>query len=155
MDIRRSFSLFSIISFYFDTQITLFIIAFIIFPSSRPFSNPRRSEPQPTRLCFSHVNLPTRWLRPPGIRTRKSILSCCKSVFLFTLIPFKHPILSLPSQYGAEMVESSVKSISRPVIDRLPVNVNQIDEFACRQLDRIRSVLHLRHCIIWVLNVIV
>ena len=38
-------------------------------------------------------------------------------------------------QYGAEMVESSVKSISRPVIDRLPVN--QLDEFACRQLDRV------------------
>ncbi|KNZ77247.1 hypothetical protein J132_05957 [Termitomyces sp. J132] len=37
-------------------------------------------------------------------------------------------------KYGAEMMESSVKSISRPVIDRLPVN--QLDEFACRQLDR-------------------
>jgi len=36
------------------------------------------------------------------------------------------------------MVESSVKIISRPVIDRLPMNVNQIDEFACRQLDRVR-----------------
>lgn len=33
------------------------------------------------------------------------------------------------------MVESSVKTISKPVIDRLPVN--QIDEFACRQLDRV------------------
>ncbi|KAF8344495.1 transcription factor Opi1-domain-containing protein [Amanita rubescens] len=39
-------------------------------------------------------------------------------------------------KYGAEMMESSVRTISRPVIDRLPVNVNQIDEFACRQLDR-------------------
>ncbi len=39
------------------------------------------------------------------------------------------------AQYGAEMVESSVKSISRPVIERLPVN--QLDEFACRQLDRV------------------
>ncbi|KAF7794470.1 hypothetical protein EIP86_005604 [Pleurotus ostreatoroseus] len=38
-------------------------------------------------------------------------------------------------KYGAEMMESSVKTISRPVIDRLPVN--QIDEFACRQLDRL------------------
>ncbi|KAI5124258.1 hypothetical protein M0805_005107 [Coniferiporia weirii] len=37
-------------------------------------------------------------------------------------------------KYGAEMMESSVKSISKPVINRLPVN--QIDEFACRQLDR-------------------
>ncbi|KAF8694324.1 hypothetical protein AX14_002082 [Amanita brunnescens Koide BX004] len=40
-------------------------------------------------------------------------------------------------KYGAEMMESSVRTISRPVIDRLPVNVNQIDEFACRQLDRL------------------
>ncbi|THH06644.1 hypothetical protein EW145_g3941 [Phellinidium pouzarii] len=37
-------------------------------------------------------------------------------------------------KYGAEMMESSVKSISKPVISRLPVN--QLDEFACRQLDR-------------------
>ncbi|KAH9992722.1 transcription factor Opi1-domain-containing protein, partial [Russula compacta] len=36
---------------------------------------------------------------------------------------------------GAEMMESSVKSISRPVIDRLPVT--SLDEFACRQLDRL------------------
>ncbi|TFK39596.1 transcription factor Opi1-domain-containing protein [Crucibulum laeve] len=40
-------------------------------------------------------------------------------------------------KYGAEMVESSVKTISRPVIDRLPVNINQLDEFACKQLDRL------------------
>ncbi|KAL7280591.1 hypothetical protein ACG7TL_005526 [Trametes sanguinea] len=40
-------------------------------------------------------------------------------------------------KYGAEMMESSVKSISRPVIDRLPVG--QIDDFACRQLDRSSS----------------
>ena len=38
------------------------------------------------------------------------------------------------------MMESSVRTISRPVIDRLPVNVNQIDEFACRQLDRVRTI---------------
>ncbi|KAI0319966.1 transcription factor Opi1-domain-containing protein, partial [Amylostereum chailletii] len=37
-------------------------------------------------------------------------------------------------KYGAEMMESSMKTISRPVIDRLPVN--QLDEFARRQLDR-------------------
>lgn len=35
------------------------------------------------------------------------------------------------------MMESSVKSISKPVINRLPVN--QLDEFACRQLDRVRK----------------
>jgi hypothetical protein len=38
------------------------------------------------------------------------------------------------------MVESSVKTISRPVIDRLPVDVNQLDEFACRQLDKVKTV---------------
>lgn len=42
-------------------------------------------------------------------------------------------------QYGAEMMESSVRSISRPVIDRLPVN--QLDDFACRQLDRVSNLL--------------
>ncbi|THU95014.1 hypothetical protein K435DRAFT_141736 [Dendrothele bispora CBS 962.96] len=41
-------------------------------------------------------------------------------------------------KYGAEMMESSVKTISRPVIDRLPVNtVEHLDEFACRQLDKV------------------
>ncbi|KAH7885702.1 transcription factor Opi1-domain-containing protein [Phlebopus sp. FC_14] len=42
-------------------------------------------------------------------------------------------------KYGAEMMESSVKTISRPVFDRLPVDVNQLDEFACRQLDRLEK----------------
>ncbi|KAH7106193.1 Opi1-domain-containing protein [Auriculariales sp. MPI-PUGE-AT-0066] len=37
-------------------------------------------------------------------------------------------------KYAAQTVESSVMTISRPVIGRLPVN--QLDEFACRQLDR-------------------
>ncbi|KAG9125802.1 hypothetical protein FRC07_006148 [Ceratobasidium sp. 392] len=37
-------------------------------------------------------------------------------------------------KYGAQMVESSVKTISKPVMDRLPTA--QLDEFACRQLDR-------------------
>lgn len=37
-------------------------------------------------------------------------------------------------------MESSVKTISRPVIDRLPVDVNQLDEFACRQLDKVSTV---------------
>ena len=37
-----------------------------------------------------------------------------------------------------------MKTISRPVINRLPVDVNQLDEFACRQLDRVsRSFLKL------------
>ncbi|KZT70851.1 Opi1-domain-containing protein [Daedalea quercina L-15889] len=40
-------------------------------------------------------------------------------------------------KYGAEMMESSMKTISRPVIDRLPVG--QLDDFACRQLDRLEG----------------
>jgi Transcription factor Opi1 len=32
-------------------------------------------------------------------------------------------------------MESSIQTMARPVIDRLP-NVNHLDEFACRQLDR-------------------
>jgi hypothetical protein len=32
-----------------------------------------------------------------------------------------------------------VITISRPVINRLPVDVNQLDEFACRQLDKVCS----------------
>ena len=35
-------------------------------------------------------------------------------------------------------MESSVKTISRPVIDRLPVG--QIDDFASRQLDRVSTL---------------
>jgi hypothetical protein len=40
-------------------------------------------------------------------------------------------------KYGAGLVESSVKTISRPVMDRLPLD--QIDQFAGRQLDRLGS----------------
>jgi hypothetical protein len=39
------------------------------------------------------------------------------------------------------MMESSVKSLSKPVIQHLPVDVGQLDEFACRQLDRVRVLL--------------
>ncbi|KAJ3889698.1 transcription factor Opi1-domain-containing protein, partial [Lentinula edodes] len=38
-------------------------------------------------------------------------------------------------KYGAEIMESGVKTISKPVINRLPTG--QLDEFACRQLDRL------------------
>ncbi|KAH9893274.1 transcription factor Opi1-domain-containing protein [Cubamyces lactineus] len=47
-------------------------------------------------------------------------------------------------KYGAEMMESSVKSISRPVIDRLPVG--QLDDFACRQLDRGKVIWECCEC---------
>ena len=68
---------------------------------------------------------------------------------MFCVLPFRathvtaayeNALLIVP-QYGAEMMESSVKTISRPVIDRLPVG--QLDDFACRQLDRVRHILVL------------
>ncbi|KAI9457163.1 transcription factor Opi1-domain-containing protein, partial [Boletus coccyginus] len=40
-------------------------------------------------------------------------------------------------KYGADLMECSVRGISRPVIERLPVDVYQLDEFACRQLDKL------------------
>jgi hypothetical protein len=44
-------------------------------------------------------------------------------------------------QYGADLVESGVKTISRPVIGRVigPQQLGHLDEFACRQLDRLGS----------------
>src|SRR6267154_5714085 len=45
------------------------------------------------------------------------------------------------------MMESSVKSISRPVIDRLPVT--SLEEFACRQLDRVCSVVFPVLCLLF------
>lgn len=45
-------------------------------------------------------------------------------------------------RYGGDFVESSVKAISRPVVSRLGARlgergVEQLDDFACRQLDRV------------------
>lgn len=45
-------------------------------------------------------------------------------------------------KYGADLVENSVRSISRPVVSRLGASlgergVGQLDDFACRQLDRL------------------
>ncbi|KAG9326993.1 hypothetical protein KVV02_006470 [Mortierella alpina] len=43
-------------------------------------------------------------------------------------------------KYGAEMVESSVKSLSKPVFDKLEPKLGQLDDFACRQLDKLEKV---------------
>ncbi|KAF9346144.1 hypothetical protein BGX26_002366 [Mortierella sp. AD094] len=40
-------------------------------------------------------------------------------------------------KYGAEMVESGVKSLSKPVLDKLEPKLGQLDDFACRQLDKV------------------
>lgn len=47
-------------------------------------------------------------------------------------------------QYGGDFVESSVRAIGRPVVSRLGAKlgekgVEQLDDFACRQLDRVSS----------------
>lgn len=39
------------------------------------------------------------------------------------------------------MVESSVKSLSKPVFDKLEPKLGQLDDFACRQLDKVRLTL--------------
>lgn len=44
-------------------------------------------------------------------------------------------MLILLRQYGAGLVESSLSSISRPLANNL--QLGQLDEFACRQLDRL------------------
>ncbi|KAF9913922.1 hypothetical protein BX616_009300 [Lobosporangium transversale] len=40
-------------------------------------------------------------------------------------------------KYGAEMVESSVKSLSKPVFEKLEPTLGQIDDFARTQLDKV------------------
>ncbi|KAI0225070.1 transcriptional regulator opi1 [Massospora cicadina] len=42
-------------------------------------------------------------------------------------------------KYGAETVESSVKTICRPVINKLEPQLGQLDDFACRQLDKLEK----------------
>lgn len=55
-------------------------------------------------------------------------------------------ILDIPCilQYGTDLMESSVKTLSKPVINRVvgPSLAGQLDDFACRQLDRVGV-----HCI--------
>ncbi|KAF8939582.1 transcription factor Opi1-domain-containing protein [Dissophora ornata] len=49
-------------------------------------------------------------------------------------------------KYGAEMVESGVKSLSKPVLVKLEPKLGQLDDFACRQLDKVypaRSDAHV------------
>ncbi|KAF9578795.1 hypothetical protein BGW38_005238 [Lunasporangiospora selenospora] len=43
-------------------------------------------------------------------------------------------------KYGAEMVESGVKSLSKPVFEKFEPTLGQLDDFACRQLERIEKV---------------
>lgn len=51
-------------------------------------------------------------------------------------------LIGLRNQYGTDLMETSVKTLSKPVINRMvgPDLVGQIDDFACRQLDRVRRI---------------
>lgn len=40
------------------------------------------------------------------------------------------------------MVESGVKSLSKPVLDKLEPKLGQLDDFACRQLDKVNKRTH-------------
>ncbi|ORX94844.1 Opi1-domain-containing protein [Basidiobolus meristosporus CBS 931.73] len=42
-------------------------------------------------------------------------------------------------KYGAERVESAVKTIGMPVLNKLEPQLGQLDEFACRQLDSLEK----------------
>ena len=94
-----------------------FIILLLLL-TQRPLNRHRHR--QPTRIRLSHVNLPTRGLYSPCVRTGESISPCRK-----VRLPYPHSspscnIISFDWHYGVEMVESGVKTISRPVIDRRP-----------------------------------
>ncbi|OAX36502.1 Opi1-domain-containing protein [Rhizopogon vinicolor AM-OR11-026] len=85
-------------------------------------------------LYTSSPSLPPADLTSPDFVARVSNFP----IFNTALRAYEHgKASSRVVKYGAEMMESSVKTISRPVIDRLPVDVNQLDEFACRQLDKL------------------
>ncbi|TEB36857.1 Opi1-domain-containing protein [Coprinellus micaceus] len=90
---------------------------------SNPSSPPPQSQNSPSETAPAS---PALFTRMAGIPLVKSALTAYE----------QGKASSRVVKYGAQMVESSVKTLSRPVIERLPVNVNQLDEFACRQLDR-------------------
>ncbi|KAF5372222.1 hypothetical protein D9758_005028 [Tetrapyrgos nigripes] len=90
-------------------------------------------------------------LASPALSTNETLLSHSSSEPVFfrrvSHLPLVNGAISMYEhgkassrvvKYGAEIMESGVKTISRPVIDRLPVNtVEHLDEFACRQLDKV------------------
>lgn len=102
------------------------------------------SQPTPALSMASSSNSPT--LTSPTLASEDHMMDSDEADFVGRLSTF--PVVSTAIRayeqskassrvvkYGAEMMESSMKSISRPVIDRLPVT--SLDEFACRQLDRL------------------
>ncbi|KAJ3493302.1 hypothetical protein NMY22_g20229 [Coprinellus aureogranulatus] len=96
----------------------------------QPSTSPEAAPSPPSQSPGSpSENSPT----SPALFTRMSSIPLVKSALT---VYEQGKASSRVMKYGAQMVESSVKTLSRPVIDRLPVNVNQLDEFACRQLDR-------------------
>lgn len=105
-------------------------------PSNAPKSPPMTSDEAAASVDFvSRVSgLP---IVNTALRAYEQSKASSRVVKVCCSINLLDDLLLSVRQYGAEMMESSMKSISRPVIDRLPVN--QLDEFACRQLDRVWS----------------
>jgi hypothetical protein len=102
------------------------------------------TQPTPALSVASSSNSPT--LTSPTLASEDHVMDADEADFVGRLsnMPVVGTALRAYEQskassrvvkYGAEMMESSMKSISRPVIDRLPVT--SLDEFACRQLDRL------------------
>ena len=102
-----------------------------------PLHLPSLETPQSTRLPPAHPRsslMSTFPLVGSALHVYEQGNASSRVVKVHLPYPHSSPSCDIISfdQYGAEMVESSVKTIFRPVIDRLPVDVNQINEFACR-----------------------
>ncbi|TCD69107.1 hypothetical protein EIP91_008749 [Steccherinum ochraceum] len=134
-----------------DESVRIAVRALGDMRNSTVHASPNTSfQPTPALSTASRSSSPSSSLRSPttsvGGEGEETMMESVDFVSRVSHIPIVNSALSLYEQskassrvvkYGAEMMESSVKSISRPVIDRLPVN--QLDEFACRQLDRLGS----------------
>ncbi|KAF9529628.1 transcription factor Opi1-domain-containing protein, partial [Crepidotus variabilis] len=98
--------------------------------SPLPCSPTSPTSTTPTQPSVSSTSVP----RPPtsGLVSRMSQLPIVESA-LWAYEQGKAS--SRVVKYGAEMMESSMKSMSRPIMDRLPVD--QLDEYAGRQFDRL------------------
>ncbi|CAE6425993.1 unnamed protein product [Rhizoctonia solani] len=109
-------------------------------------SPPSSSSRSDTSLTQSQTALADSGI-PPEDETRDQVVTTNGDfVSRVSTLPLVTSMLSAYSQskassrvvkYGAQMVESSVMTIGKPVMNRLPTA--QLDEFACRQLDRLEQ----------------
>ncbi|KAF8327156.1 transcription factor Opi1-domain-containing protein [Cantharellus anzutake] len=120
-----------------DTLPTDVAPALPIDPRYRDFSQPTSSQATPSLSLASSDS------RSTISDTASNLAEDDTLLIRMSNLPLVHPALraydyaknsSRVVKFGAEVMEGTVKTMTRPVIDRLPVN--QFDEFACRQLDR-------------------